>query len=191
VKYRSPGATARSADVVDEEFSAMRSVLAASALALVLLAGAGCTDSNRSGNGSGSTDPTASTGGGAPGGTGSPGLPGASATGSDRQVCADTEKLIADSTRKFGEELVKAAQSGGDQAALSAVKTLFAEWASGLRQQAGKASNPTLKTALGEYAAGLEKVNGQLNTFADLEKLDQLNTPEIEAATEKIAQICG
>jgi hypothetical protein len=169
-------------------------MVAAAGLALVLLAGAGCTDSNNSGRSSGTPGTSGSTSAGAsgaPGGSGSTGTSAGPVTAADQQVCKDTEQLIADSTRKFGEELVKAAQSGGDQAALTAVKTLFAEWSTGLKTQAAKATSTELKAALTEYATGLEKVNSQLNTFADLEKLDQLNTPEIESATEKIAQICG
>ena len=102
------------------------------------------------------------------------------------------EKLVADSTRRFGEEIVKAATGeGGEQAAVAAVKKLFADWAAGMRTQAGKASNPELKGALTEYATGLDKVNSQINGVADLDKLGDLNTAEIESATDKILRICG
>ena len=71
------------------------------------------------------------------------------------------------------------------------MKTLFGEWAAGMRAQAAKATNPELKSALTEYAVGLEKVNSQINGVADLDKLGDLNTAEIEAATDKVLRICG
>ena len=155
-----------------------------------------------SGSAPAGVDPSASApgGSGAPGSPGAPGAPGDSgvagdggtATGTDKQVCADQEKLVADSTRRFGEAVVQAAQgNGGEQAAVNAVKTLFAEWAAGMRTQAGKAVNPELKQALTEYAQGLEKVNNQINGVQDLDKLGDLNTAEIESATDKVLRICG
>ena len=99
---------------------------------LVLLAAtvavglAGCSDDPRKPGASGSdrtASPSASAGTGgesaSPGpGSGTPGaLPpdegGGTATGSDIEVCAAQERLVAESTRKFGEEVVKAATSEG------------------------------------------------------------------------------
>jgi hypothetical protein len=171
-------------------------------LAALVVGLAGCSDDPRKpgasgGSGSSGSSVTASPGSGdpsgAPGGgqSGDPGG-GGTATGDDKVVCDEQEKLVADSTRKFGEEIVKAATGeGGEQAAVAAVKTLFAEWAAGMRTQAGKASNPELKGALTEYATGLDKVNSQINGVADLDKLGDLNTAEIESATDKILRICG
>jgi hypothetical protein len=174
-------------------------------LATALAAGmAACSDDPRrpgasGSNPSASADVSAGTGGesASPGaGSGTPGgvppAEGGTATGNDVQECADQEKLVADSTRRFGEEVVKAATSeGGEQAAVAAVKTLFSEWAAGMRSQAAKATSPELKSALTEYAVGLEKVNSQINGVADLDKLGDLNTAEIEAATDKVLRICG
>jgi len=177
-------------------------------LLAALLAGAvglaGCSDdSNKKGaSGSGSSgSSSASASPGASGGTTDPSAPGqvppaegggGTATGSDKQVCADQEKLVADSTRKFGEAVVKAATGeGGEQATVAAVKTLFSEWASGMRAQAGKAQNPELKKALTDYAAGLDKVNSQINGIGDLDKLGDLNNGDIETATDRILAICG
>jgi hypothetical protein len=180
-------------------------VLFASVTLAVGLAGCGDDKPKRSGSGtpkasasasaSGSApagvDPSASGGSGAPGGPGVAG-DGGTATGSDKQVCADQEKLVADSTRRFGEAVVQAASgNGGEQAAVTAVKTLFSEWAAGMRTQAGKATSPELKQALTEYAQGLEKVNSQINGVQDLDKLGDLNTAEIESATDKVLRICG
>jgi hypothetical protein len=176
-------------------------------LLAALLAGAvglaGCSDdSNKKGaSGSGSSgSSSASASPGASGGTTDPSAPGqvppaeggGTATGSDKQVCADQEKLVADSTRKFGEAVVKAATGeGGEQATVAAVKTLFSEWASGMRAQAGKAQSPELKSALTDYAAGLDKVNSQINGIGDLDKLGDLNNGDIETATDRILAICG
>jgi hypothetical protein len=184
-------------------------VLFASVALAVGLAGCGDDKPKRSGSGapkasasaSGSApagvDPSASGASGSPGAPGAPGDPGVAgdggtATGSDKQVCADQEKLVADSTRRFGEAVVRAASGdGGEQAAVNAVKTLFSEWAAGMRTQAGKATSPELKQALTEYAQGLEKVNSQINGVQDLDKLGDLNTAEIESATDKVLRICG
>jgi len=169
----------------------MRAISGLAAVALTaLLAASGCTNTGGSGSSAGASGaPSASVSAGTSGGvTGS-------VSPADKQVCADTEKLITDSTRKFGEEVVKALQSGSSteaqQKGVAAVKTLFAEWARGLREQSGKATNPDLKAALTEYATGLEKVNRQISTANDLSKLQELNTPEIESATDKVSRICG
>jgi hypothetical protein len=157
---------------------------------------AGCSDEPRKPGASGSgSSGTASATAGADGASASgqpPADGGGTATGNDKQVCADQEKLVAESTRKFGEAVVKAATGeGGEQAAVAAVKALFSEWAAGMRTQAGKATDPELKGALTEYATGLDKVNSQINGIADLDKLGDLNTAEIESATDKILRICG
>jgi hypothetical protein len=147
-----------------------------------------------SGSGSAAPSDPAASGSAAPGAPGDPGVAGdgGTATGSDKQVCADQEKLVAESTRKFGEAVVRASQGdGGEQAAVDAVKTLFGEWAAGMRTQAAKATSPELKQALTEYAQGLEKVNAQINGVQDLDKLGDLNTTEIEQATDKVLRICG
>jgi hypothetical protein len=184
----------------------MRGIRARTGLVLLsaLIIGlAGCSDDPRkpgsSGSGSGpgssgSASASAGTDGGTPrpGASGQPPVEGGTATGTDKQVCADQEALVAESTRRFGEAVVKAATGeGGEQAAVAAVKTLFSEWAAGMRTQAGKATNPELKNALTEYATGLDKVNSQINGIADLDKLGDLNTGEIESATDKILSICG
>jgi len=180
----------------------IRAVLLAALLA-VAVGLAGCSDdsSKKGASGSGSSGSSSASASPGAGGSTDPSAPGqvppaegggGTATGSDKQVCADQEKLVADSTRKFGEEVVKAATGeGGEQAAVAAVKTLFSEWASGMRTQAGKAQNPELKSALTEYATGLDKVNSQINGVNDLDKLGDLNTAEIESATDKILKICG
>jgi hypothetical protein len=171
-------------------------------LAALLVGLAGCGDDERkpgaSGSGTSSGSATASSSAEAasasPGASGQPPVDsgGGTATGNDKQVCDDQEKLVADSTRKFGEEIVKAATGeGGEAAAVAAVKTLFSEWAAGMRTQAGKATNAELKGALTDYATGLDKVNSQINGVADLDKLGDLNTAEIETATDKILRICG
>jgi hypothetical protein len=161
--------------------------------------GAPKASASASASGSGSAapvDPSATAGTATPGAPGAPGDPGVAgeggtATGADKQVCADQEKLVAESTRKFGEAVVQASQGGNEQATVNAVKTLFSEWAAGMRTQAGKAQSAELKQALTEYAQGLEKVNSQINGVADLDKLGDLNTSEIEAATDKVLRICG
>jgi len=167
-----------------------RRILAAAALSVLLLTGAGCTDDN---GGSGSaTGPSASAS--AARGTATPGTGTSSgpASAADKQICDDTQALVAQSTKKFSEEVVKAVQGGGgEQAAVAAIKTLFAEWSAGLLIQSEKATNPELKSALKSYSQGIEKLNNQINTAADLTKMQDLNSPELQTATEKVSQICG
>jgi hypothetical protein len=173
-------------------------------LAALVIGLAGCSDDPRkpgasksgsSGSASATTTASPGTDGASAGASGQPPADsggGGTATGNDKQVCVDQEKLVAESTRKFGEAVVKAATGeGGEQAAIDAVKTLFAEWAAGMRTQAGKATSPELKGALNEYATGLDKVNSQIKGIGDLDKLGDLNTTEIESATDKILRICG
>lgn len=188
-------------------------VLFASVTLAVGLAACGGPEPKRSGSGapkvSASAAPAGSGSAGAVdpaapgGGTGTPGAPGApggdqggggeggTATGADKQVCADQEKLVADSTMKFSQAVVQASQGGNEQATVDAVKTLFSDWAKGMRTQAGKAVSPELKDALNQYATGLEKVNSQIKGVGDLEKLGDLNTTDIEQATDKVLRICG
>lgn len=191
-------------------------VLFASVTLAVALAGCGGPEPKRSGSGvpktsasaapsgsgpAGAADPGAPGGGtGTPGAPGAPGAPGGdpggggeggTATGADKQVCADQEKLVADSTMKFSQAVVQASQGGNEQATVDAVKTLFGDWAKGMRTQAGKAVSAELKDALNQYAQGLEKVNSQIQGVGDLEKLGDLNTSEIEQATDKVLRICG
>lgn len=164
----------------------MRRILAATVLGAMLMAAAACTDQSGS--------PTVSASGSAASGaaTSRSAAPTYSVSPADTKVCEDTRTLITDSTRKFGEQVVKAIQGGGGEpAAVAAVKTLFTDWANGLRVQAGKAANPDLKSALLQYATGLEQVNAKISTVADLTKLQDLNTPELNQATDKVQQICG
>jgi len=167
----------------------MRRLLTAAALAAVLVTGAACTDQSGTPGASGSPSGSA----GSSGGTGSTSgaTPTYSVSAADVKVCEDTRNLVTDSTKRFGEEVVRSLQGGGEQAAVAAVKALFTDWANGLRIQAGKAANPDLKSALLQYASGLEKLNAEVKTVADLAKLQDLNTPELTAATEKVQQICG
>src|SRR5688572_25530768 len=83
----------------------MRRILAAAALGMVLVTGAACEGGDNAGAGS----PSASAGTGTS--TGDP-MPGGSGTASDKQVCDDVQTLVADSSKKFADELLKAAQSG-------------------------------------------------------------------------------
>ena len=161
----------------------MRRILVAAAVGAALLVGtAACGDGGSSG-GAGTPSPTPS-----PTTT-------ASVSASDRQVCTDAEKVIEDSTRKFGQEVLKAVQAGSSaeaqSQAVNAVRTLFADTASGLRTQSDKASNPDLKSALNEFATALDRLRTEINTVEDLRKLGDLRTPELDAAADKVQRICG
>jgi len=165
----------------------MRRILAGAALGVVLLTGAGCDQV-----GTPSAAPSGSASAGAGSGTSAKPAPSYSVSTADTQVCKDTKTLATDSTTRFSEQVVKGIQGGANEAELvGSVKKLFTDWANGLRIQAGKADNADLKASLLAYATALEKQNAQLNTLADLQKIQDLNTPELQAATEKLNAICG
>jgi hypothetical protein len=166
----------------------MRRIVVAAAIGLALLSAAACTNQAGSPSGSAGASGAAS----ATSGSGGVASPSISVSADDLKVCEDTRTLVTDSTKKFGDEVVKAVQKGGGEpAAVAAVKSLFVDWANGLRIQSGKANNPDLKNALLQYAVGLEHVNAKIVTVTDLANLQDLNTPELAQATEKVQQICG
>jgi hypothetical protein len=169
----------------------MRRILAGAALGVaLLLTGAGCDQV-----GTPSATPSASgagSGSGSSAGTSAKPLPSYSVSAADTRVCQDTRSLVTDSTKKFGEAVVKTIQGGTSEAeVVASVKKLFTDWANGLRIQAGKADNADLKSSLLLYATALEKQNAQLNSIADLQKVQDLDTPELQDATEKLNAICG
>jgi hypothetical protein len=165
----------------------MRRILAGAALGVVLLTGAGCDQA-----GTPSASPSTSSGPGSSAGAPAKASPSYSVSAADSQVCKDTKTLVTDSTTKFSEQVVKAIQGGASEAEMVAsVKKLFVDWANGLRIQAGKADNADLKASLLAYATALEKQNAQINSLGDLQKIQDLNTPELQSATEKLNAICG
>jgi hypothetical protein len=164
----------------------MRRLIATAALAALVATGSACTTSTGSGSGSSAT-PTAST----TAGTGS-------GTADTKQVCADAQKVITDSTGELGVDLQKVvtAAASGDQAkqdsAISALRDLFTRWSNGLREQAGKASNADLKAALTTYADKLAAVASQVKTFADLDKANAVvSAPEVVDAARTVTKLCG
>ena len=161
----------------------MRRILAAVAMSAALFAAAACTDTAGSPSGGSSASPD---------GTASPiGI----GPATDKVVCADTERLTNDYGQRIGEELVNVATSAstaaeGETKALAAIKKVLTDWASGVRTQASRTSNPDMKAALTEYATAVEKYVGQVNSIEDLANLQDLNFPNISAATDKIDKIC-
>jgi hypothetical protein len=161
----------------------MRRILAAVAMSAALFGAAACTDTAGSPSGGSSASP---------GGTASPIGTGPA---TDKVVCDDTERLTNDSGRRIGEEIVSVARSSstvaeGETKALVAIKKVLTDWAAGLRTQATRTSNPELKSALIEYATAVEKYVGQVTKTSDLANLQDLNSPEINAATDKLAKVC-
>jgi hypothetical protein len=165
----------------------MRRLLAAAALATVLFA-AGCgSDGNDASGDSGATPGPASTTAGAN-----------AAGGNTEQVCTDARKVVTDATAKFTQEIGKAyaAAASGNPAAndqsVQTIKTMFTDWAKGLRAQAEKATDGQLKTALADAATEVEKVSGSIRSATDLEQADKLlDSPALDAASKKIESICG
>jgi hypothetical protein len=118
--------------------------------------------------------------------------------GNTKQICADAQKVITDSTAKFSQELTKVlgAASGGDASAkadaVKTIKAMFTELADGLRKQADKATDGQLEAALGETADQIAKVAGSIKSTDDLDQTDKLlDAPELEAANKKLESFCG
>jgi hypothetical protein len=166
----------------------MRRLWMACLLAVLVLAG-GCT------SGGGSSGGGSSSGGSSPGGA-SP-ASSASAGSNTAQVCADAKRVVKDGTEKFATTLPQAVQAvatGNKDAqnrALQAIRTSFTDWAAGLRTQAGRALDSDLRSALTDYASALDALVAQLNTVDDLSKVAGLNTPELQAAQDKLSKLCG
>jgi hypothetical protein len=162
----------------------MRRLIAVAALAALAATGSACESSNGSITGSKATS-TASTATG-------------SGTADTKQVCADAQKVITDSTGELGADLQKVltAATSGDPAkqdsAVSALKDLFTRWSNGLREQAGKTSNADLKAALTTYADKLATVASEVKSLNDLDKANAaVSSPEVTEAAKKVTQICA
>jgi hypothetical protein len=162
----------------------MRRLLAATALAALCATAAACGSDgdNSPGHSAATTAGVAATTAAAPGNT--------------KQICADIQKVSTDATAKFSQEFTKirvAAASGDKSAeadAVKIIKTMFTEWANGLRAQADKASDGELAAALNDTADEIEKVAGSLTSADDLKQVDKLfQSPERGAA--KIGSFCG
>jgi hypothetical protein len=165
-----------------EEISLMRRLLAAAVFA-ALFATAACGSGDDAAGDGGTTAGPATT---------------AAAAANTEQICADAKKVVTDSTAKFTQELGKILTSAasGDPSAnsdsVNTIKTMFTEWAQGLRDQADKATDGQLKSALSETADQIAKVATSIKSATDLEQADKLlDSPELEAASKKIESICG
>lgn len=120
------------------------------------------------------------------------------AVGNTKQVCADAEKVLADSSGRYSQEMTKImkAASTGDRSAtadaVTTIKRLFNAWADGLREQAAKATDAGLTAALNDAASQIRKVSDSIRSMTDLKKADQLlDGPSLKAANEKMEQYCG
>lgn len=157
----------------------MRRLLALATLAAALLTAAACGGSDSDSD----SDADAS--------------PSVDVSANSAEVCAATKKLITDSAEEFSQSVAtlvtsKPEDKAAQQQALASVKELFAQWAAGLREQAGKAADADLKAGLTESAGGLETAASQIDSFEDLEQAgDSLNNAQMEAAGKKIEKICG
>jgi hypothetical protein len=165
----------------------MRRLWVVSALAVLVFAG-GCTSGGTS-NGGSSNGGSSNSGGGR--------TPSVDVSANTAQVCADSKKVINDSTQKFAQALAQAVQAAttgkpdAQNQALETIRTLFKDWSAGLRTQAGKALNPELKSTLTDFANALDALVAQVKTADDLSKVAGMNTPELQAAQDKFGKICG
>ena len=165
----------------------MRRLMAATVFAVLCATATACSDSGDS--------PSAATSAAtsAPTSAATSAAKAAGGSGNTKQVCADVQKVITDATTKFSQELVKLTTAKGDDAAaVRTIKTLFNEWAAGIREQAAKATDAQLKTALNDAADQLAKVADSIKSTANLAQADKmLDAPEVQAAEAKFESLCG
>jgi hypothetical protein len=160
----------------------MRRLMAAAVLAVLCATAAACSDSDDS--------PTASASGGSAAASAPAAASGAPAgSGNTKQICADAQKVVTDAITQFTQEVSKLGASSDTSAAAQTVKTLFRDWADGLRELADKATDAQLKAALKDTADQIAKVAGSIT--ADLRKADKLlDSPEVQAAQSKFDALC-
>lgn len=166
----------------------MRRLLAAAAIATTLLAGAGCT---------GGTDNAASPTTGAtatvtPDTTApaspSPGAVTATAGGNAKEVCAAVTKAGSESAPVFVSELAKLLQASsandtkGAQEAQRNAQAALTSWATALKEQSAKATDPQLRAALADIGGEIATVKPDIKSI-DEAKLEQLQ--------RRVAQLCG
>jgi hypothetical protein len=130
-------------------------------------------------------------------GTGAWVTPSVDVSANNAEVCAATKNLVRGSVTELSESFatlitVKPEDTAAQERAVGTIKKIFAQWATGMREQAGKAADPGLKSGLTESAAGLEAAVAQIKTFDDLERAEgALNNPRMEEAGKKMEKVCG
>jgi hypothetical protein len=161
----------------------MRRLMAAAALAVLCATAAACSDSGDS--------PSASASGGSATAS-APATGAAAGSGNTKQICADAERVITDAVTKFGQEVGKLNASSDPSASAQTIKTMFSDWADGLRDLADKATDAQLKAALKEAADQIAKVAGSITSAANLQQADKLlDSPEVKAAESKLESLCA
>jgi hypothetical protein len=117
--------------------------------------------------------------------------------GNTQLVCTEVRKLLTDGAAEFSRRLsqaLSAAESGavaGD-AAVKELKDLLAQWAAGLRTQAGMALDPSLKTALTTEADAFDRAAAKINTRDDLKAAGSvLTSQDVTQAGQAVQQACG
>ncbi|HEX2774542.1 MAG TPA: hypothetical protein VHN18_19225 [Micromonosporaceae bacterium] len=124
-------------------------------------------------------------------------VPSVDVSANNAEVCAATKKLVRGSVTELSESLatlitVKPDDTAAQGRAIATIKKIFTQWATGMREQEGKAADPGLKSGLAESAAGLETAVAQIKTFDDLERAGgALNNPRMEEAGKKMEKVCG
>lgn len=174
----------------------MRRLLAASALTAAVLVAGGCstdgTDTASPGSSSApGTSTSTSTASATPSAGGS--AAGGQTSGNTREVCDAAQKSVDDAGTRFADAVKKVAQGdAGAQQARADAKVIFADWATALRTQAGRATDPNLKSALETYAAQVEKAGSTVGGQLDVNKfVASLNDPALTGAYDKLMAACG
>ena len=170
----------------------MRRLLATALVAVTLLTGSACGKERNDLPGAGASPTATGPSATVPGPTG--GTPGASpavtgkAGGNADEVCAAAVKLSTTSAQTYFVELGKLVQASGAgdtkaaDVARQKAQTALRSWATGLREQASRATDPQLKAVLTEVAT---EVSGMR---VDLESIDET---KLEQLRERLDVLCG
>jgi hypothetical protein len=116
----------------------------------------------------------------------------------EANACARFTELSNEWAPQYGSEIAAAlsAEAAGDEdrkdTAVLIVKQLYADWAGGLRTEAGAVSEAELSGALNRMADGIDEIADGIETFEDVQASPQLleEGAVAEAGTE-IAQLCA
>ena len=119
-------------------------------------------------------------------------------TSAEANACARFTELSNDWAPQYGGEIAAAlsAEAAGDdgrkETAILIVKQLYADWAGGLRTEAGNVSDAELSGALNRMADGIMGIADEIETFEDVQASpQQLEDGAVAEAGTEIAQLCA
>lgn len=111
-------------------------------------------------------------------------------------VCARARVVILAATERFSTAMARAVAAGetGEvpkrDAAMSELRSAFADWAAGLRSTADQAKEPQLEATLLAYAGAVDAAIARVRTFADLDTLYTFDDQELDVMASQFHDAC-